>query len=1058
MSYTATPSRLSVLVRTDIVGSTELKARLGLGEYARRLARHDRIFKQLIDESPEAEIIKDTGDGYFASFATTSDAVRAALRFQQAMHEDAQRDGGDEPLRVRIGIHVGEVAEMEEEQTGKPKIVGLAADLVSRVTQLADGGQILLTRFEFNEARQFVSAFPHTSNNGELDLKWIAHGPYRFKGTDEAIEVYEVGIAGIAPLRAPPDRAEARRAIATGEDETLGWRPAVGLEVPDRPHWQLEKRLGEGGFGEVWLARHVKLGTHRAFKFCFDADRLRSLKRELTLFRILLDSLGERPDIARLYEVKLDEPPYFLESEYTEGGNLQDWSDMEGGIAQVPIATRLDIVARVADAVAAAHSVGVLHKDIKPSNILIAIENGQPRPELADFGIGIVDRSRVGSRDGQPASQRPITMTAFTMTGDDDASRTGTRIYLPPEVLVGQPFTVQGDIYALGVLLYQLIVGDLTRPLAEGWGRDVDDELLREDIAACVDGDPARRLSSAADLAKRLRSLAHRRQWKAREADEKRAAARRQRLGRVAFGTAVALLVVLGVVGFVAWREWSARRQAERLRLAAEHARKAEADQRAIADEVGSFLMGMMLSVRPDQGQGRDVKMIDALDIAAKKLEEKAHHPEVEAYLRHTLAQSYHALGESKLAEPHARRAVELISKLRGPDHKDTHNFTGDLGMVLLELGQHEQAERLLRQTVERLIHLAGPEDEDTLTYMNDHVLALLAMEREQEAEPIVNRIIEIKTKRYGTDSEQALEALNVQAGLFYQLGRYTDALNVFGRVYESRRRTLGDDHSLTLLSGHNYASLLFRTGRVGEAVETMSRVLESQKRVVGPEHPRTLDSMLNLSQMVRAQQNYPRALELLRELHSIRARKLGPEHPDTLRAAGMLGSTMASAGDPAGAEPLLRQTVELQRKVLGPDNTDIINIEVGLAESLERQEKYDEAVAVYRRALEDATRIRGENHILNTLPLVNFGRCLRKMKKFDEAEVVLLRGLRICEDPTAKNPKAASNFADQLRVLYEAWQKPDKAAEFRARADALRASTQPATALATNPTTLPAN
>ena len=122
MSYTATPSRLSVLVRTDIVGSTELKARLGLGEYARRLARHDRIFKQLIDESPDAEILKDTGDGYFASFATTSDAVRAALRFQQALHEDASSEGGGgEPLRVRIGIHVGEVAEMEEEQTGKPK-------------------------------------------------------------------------------------------------------------------------------------------------------------------------------------------------------------------------------------------------------------------------------------------------------------------------------------------------------------------------------------------------------------------------------------------------------------------------------------------------------------------------------------------------------------------------------------------------------------------------------------------------------------------------------------------------------------------------------------------------------------------------------------------------------------------------------------------------------------------------------------------------------------------------------------------------------------------------
>jgi serine/threonine-protein kinase len=171
-----------------------------------------------------------------------------------------------------------------------------------------------------------------------------------------------------------------------------------------------------------------------------------------------------------------------------------------------------------------------------------------------------------------------------------------------------------------------------------------------------------------------------------------------------------------------------------------------------------------------------------------------------------------------------------------------------------------------------------------------------------------------------------------------------------------------------------------------------------------------------------------------------------------------MLGSTMASAGDPAGAEPLLRQTIELQRKVLGPDNTDIINIEVGLAESLERQEKYDEAVAVYRHALDEATRIRGADHVLNTLPLVNLGRCLRKMKRFDEAEQALLRGLKLSEGPAAPSAKGAANFADQLRVLYEAWEKPEKAAEYRARADASRASTQPATTASANPATRPAN
>src|SRR5205085_2207113 len=131
----------------------------------------DALFRRSIAAFPSAEILKDTGDGYFASFATTSDAVRFALRFQ---HELAQMGGAPssappppQALRVRVGVHVGEVAQMEPEQSGKPKIVGLAADVVARVTQLAIGGQVLLTRFAFNEARQFISSLPAADGSAD---------------------------------------------------------------------------------------------------------------------------------------------------------------------------------------------------------------------------------------------------------------------------------------------------------------------------------------------------------------------------------------------------------------------------------------------------------------------------------------------------------------------------------------------------------------------------------------------------------------------------------------------------------------------------------------------------------------------------------------------------------------------------------------------------------------------------------------------------------------------------------------------------------------------------
>ena len=117
-------------------------------------------------------------------------------------------------------------------------------------------------------------------------------------------------------------------------------------------------------------------------KFCFQAESLRSLKREVALLRILKESLGERPDIGQVLDWEFDRPPYFLETEHSEWGDLVAWSRQKGGIDKVPLDTRLDIVAQIADALTAAHGAGVLHKDLKPANVLIH-EDGSGRPRSA---------------------------------------------------------------------------------------------------------------------------------------------------------------------------------------------------------------------------------------------------------------------------------------------------------------------------------------------------------------------------------------------------------------------------------------------------------------------------------------------------------------------------------------------------------------------------------------------------------------------------------------------------------------------------------------------------
>jgi WD40 repeat protein/class 3 adenylate cyclase len=569
MSDGAQTSRLAVLVFTDVVGSSELKTRLGVLTYAKLLARHDALFRELLEHFPSAEVIQDTGDGFFAAFQTVGDAVRFALRFQDAMHREPW--GTAEPFQTRVGIHLGELAHVAGPAGGSPKVVGIAADLTQRVMSLACGGQILLTRAAFDEARQFVSEYPAV-NGQTRALRWMAHGDYLFHGAAEPVQVFEVGGDGIAPLSPPRDREKARRQRSEeNKDEILGWRPAVGLAVPQAPAWVLEKKLGEGTFGEVWLAHNSRLHQTRVFKFCFDAQRLESFKRELTLFRLLRDALGERPDIARLHEVCFDRPPFFLETEYAPAGNLIDWAAAQGGLDRVPLSTRLEIVAQVCDAVAAAHSVGVLHKDIKPSNILMhAGRNGSPpRPQLADFGIGLL------TDKGQLAAHH-ITEAGFTsVEAPAESSRSGTRIYMPPEAMVGRPFTIQGDIYALGILLYQMAVADLTRPMALGWERDVADELLREDIAACVDGDPARRVNSAAEIAQRLRGLTGRRQKRRHDTELREHARRRRRHLRLAAGVSVALAfaMLLAVVGYL--REKRMHDLERQLRLRAEDSERA---------------------------------------------------------------------------------------------------------------------------------------------------------------------------------------------------------------------------------------------------------------------------------------------------------------------------------------------------------------------------------------------------------------------------------------------------------------------------------------------------
>ncbi len=326
-----------------------------------------------------------------------------------------------------------------------------------------------------------------------------------------------------------------------------------GDAVPRREHWKLIRRLDISASSEVWLAEHPKTRELRVFKFAANEARLKGLKREVTVARFLRESLGESPEFIRVLEWNLETQPYVLESEYG-GPNLTEWANEQGGLEQIPLALRLSILTEVAKAVAAAHEAGVLHKDLKPANILVMSRpDGTQHIKVADFGSASLV---------EPARLRALGITNLGLTqtgGPPSSSLTGTLMYLAPEVLSGQFPKASADIYSLGVMLYQVIVGDFRKPLAPGWEAGIDDRLLREDIADAACGDPARRLKTAAELAERLTNLDRRRAEREQQAE----AARRQQiaerkraqvLARIPWFLLAAVIVVAAGVAFRTFR------------------------------------------------------------------------------------------------------------------------------------------------------------------------------------------------------------------------------------------------------------------------------------------------------------------------------------------------------------------------------------------------------------------------------------------------------------------------------------------------------------------------
>lgn len=334
----------------------------------------------------------------------------------------------------------------------------------------------------------------------------------------------------------------------------------AGQCLPNLPQWVLDERLQTRPANELWRIRHAESKELRVLKLALDERAQRALKREVTLNKVLRTELGDTVPVVPLLEWNFDSSPAWVQMPWYPKGSLADWLGAHGGPAQLSMRRRLNIVAEAADALAQAHALGVMHKDIKPGNLLVEDGPEELRLLLCDFGSGTVK-----SRDR--FDQVGVTVMGFTQTVLADPSTSGTPAYMAPEVLKGGVFSEQSDIYGLGILLYQLVIGNLNEPLAAGWEEDVSDAGLRAIIAEACAGKPTRRTASMEDLAQRLRA------WQP-AAEPATQVAPRRGLPGLASGaqapvtakpsakTLLALSIVLISVGALAWSIWDAGRVA----------------------------------------------------------------------------------------------------------------------------------------------------------------------------------------------------------------------------------------------------------------------------------------------------------------------------------------------------------------------------------------------------------------------------------------------------------------------------------------------------------------
>ena len=781
--------------------------------------------------------------------------------------------------------------------------------------------------------------------------------------------------------------------------------------------YRILQLLGEGGFGSVYMAEQSEPIRRRvALKVVKLGMDTRQVIARFEQERQAL-AMMDHPAIAQVLDAGATDTgrPYFV-MELVRGEPVTEYCDKHN----LAVASRLELFAEICSAVQHAHTKGIIHRDLKPSNILVTSQDGQPRAKVIDFGIAKATAGNLTDK------------TLYT----EHRALVGTPEYMSPEQAEGSlDIDTRTDVYALGVLLYELLTGttpfDSRRLRSAAFGEI--QRILREDEPPR----PSTRLSQSVETLSTVASRRHTEpkklssqlrgelDWivmKALEKDRQRryetasglamdiqrylvgepvSAAppstayrfrkfvRRHRAA-VAAASLVAAALVAAVVG-ISWQAKVARAQRDK------------------AERIAAFMAEMLRGVEPSVARGRDTTMLqEMMTAAAARIErgELAQAPEAELQLRATIGTAFRELALYDEAAKMLAPAVPLARSLNSGDSAPTAEAVGSLAQLLNDRGDLAAAEPLYREALAMDQRLFPGDDARVATDLNNLSQVLADKGDLAAAEPIAQQALEMRRRLYPGDHEDLAESLN------------------------------------------NLAHLRSGRGDTAGAIALFREALAMSRRLYPGDHPRVAGGLNNLSVMLKNSGDPAGAEPLARETLEMRRRLFPGDHPYVATGLNNLALVLQDRGDLVAPEALFRESLAMRRRLYPEGHVSIATDLNNLAGLLLARNEPARAEPLYREAAELYDRTQGAGFWRTGIARLGLGRSLTALGRFAAAEPELVAAEKILATAQGVPAGRHQQCVEALVALFEAWDKVEPgrghaaaAAEWRARQE----SPQPA-------------